>query len=242
MAIAQRELESARSTPLDFDRFTAITFDCYGTLIDWETGLLGALRPILRAHGSMLSDAEILGVYGEIEPKLQSPYQRYRDVLAQAAREFGERLGFVVSDAETQALPDSLKNWQPFPDTNAALARLKSRYKLAIISNTDDELISATLKHFDVRFDEVVTAEQAQAYKPALAPFQLALKRLGLRHDEVLHAGQSVHHDVLPAQSLGIAAALVVRRGFGATKPTVGTPDLTVPDLRTLAELAAEKA
>lgn len=242
MPTAEQKSFVEKSRPLDFGGFKAITFDCYGTLIDWETGLLGALRPIAHARGKLLSDREILALYGEIEPKLQNPYQRYREVLEQAALEFGKRLGFAVSEAEAQSLPDSLKNWPPFPDTNAALARLKNRYKLAIISNTDDALIAATLKHFDVRFDEVVTAEQAQAYKPSLAPFQLALKRLGLGHDEVLHAGQSVHHDVLPAQSLGMAMVLVVRRGFGATKPTAGVPDLTVPDLQTFAELALDKS
>jgi 2-haloacid dehalogenase len=242
MPIAEQKSFVEKTMPLDFDRFKAITFDCYGTLIDWETGLLGALRPIAHARSKLLSDSEILAIYGEIEPKLQNPYRHYREVLALAAREFGERLGFAVSEAEAKSLPDSLKSWQPFPDTNAALARLKSRYKVAIISNTDDELIGATLKHFNIRFDEVVTAEQAQAYKPSVAPFQLALKRLGVGHDEVLHAGQSVHHDVLPAQSLGMAAVLVVRRGFGATKPTAGIPDLTVPDLRTFAELALNQS
>jgi len=223
---------------LDFTRFKAITFDCYGTLIDWESGLLAALRPVLRRPGSNLGDAEILALYSEIEPQAQVPYRRYRDVLAQVARQMADRLGFSISQSEAESLPNSLKDWQPFPDTNAALARLKSRYKLAIISNTDDELFAATSKHFSVRFDEVVTAEQAQAYKPSHAPFRLALQRLGLPQDQVLHVGQSVYHDVLPAQSLGLATVLVQRRGFGAARPAEGIPDLTVPDMQRLAEAA----
>lgn len=232
-------MKPSERRPLDFNRIKAITFDCYGTLIDWESGLLKALRPILAAHGASLSDAEILVLYSALEPQAQTPYTRYRHVLSNVVSGFGQRLGFRVSNAEAESLPNSLKHWLPFPDTNAALERLKRRYKLAIISNTDDELFAETSKHFSVRFDEVVTAEQAQAYKPSPAPFHLAMQRLGLNRDEVLHAGQSIYHDVLPARSLGLWTALVERRGFGAAKIAEGEADLTVPDLKTLAELAS---
>jgi 2-haloacid dehalogenase len=223
---------------LDFDHFEVLTFDCYGTLVDWETGLLGALRPILHSHGHGLSDRQILDIYGELEPKEQNPYRRYREVLANVVRGFGERLGFQASNTEAESLPESLKDWQPFSDTRAALERLKTKYKLAIISNTDDELFAATALHLQVKFDEVITAEQAKAYKPSAAPFLLALQRLGEPSEKVLHVGQSVHHDVLPAKSLGMATVLVYRRGFGATRPTEGEPDLRVPDLETLALVA----
>jgi 2-haloacid dehalogenase len=222
---------------LRFDQFEAVTFDCYGTLIDWETGLLGALRPVLRSHCHDLSDKQILDIYGELEPKAQNPYRRYREVLVNVVRGFGERLGFQVSDAEAESLPQSLGNWQPFPDTVATLAKLKTKYKLAIISNTDDDLFAATARHLKVKFDEVITAEQAKAYKPSLAPFRLALERLGVPPARVLHVGQSVFHDVLPAKSLGMATVLVYRRGSGATRPAEGEPDLKVPDLQTLASL-----
>jgi 2-haloacid dehalogenase len=223
---------------LDFDRFTALTFDCYGTLIDWETGLLGGLRPLLRSHGQDLADRQILDIYSELEPKAQNPYRRYRQVLADVVRGYGERLGFSVSSGEAESLPESLKSWQPFPDTRAALEKLKTKYRLAIISNTDDDFFTASARHLQVEFDQIITAEQAKAYKPSLAPFNLALKRLGISAQRVLHVGQSIYHDVLPAKSLGMATALVHRRGFGATRPTEGTPDLKVPDLQTLASLA----
>jgi 2-haloacid dehalogenase len=235
---ASGDMQETGATSLDFDRFKVITFDCYGTLIDWERGLLGAIRPILRSHNVSLSDTQILQIYAELEPSAQNPYRRYRDVLASIVRDFGDRLGFPVSDAEAQSLPESLKNWLPFPDTNSALDKLKTKYKLAIISNTDDDLFAATSRHFKIKFDEVVTAQQAGAYKPSSAPFELALRRLGLPREQVLHAGQSIHHDVLPAKLLGLATVLVERRGFGATKPTEGEPDLRVPDLQTLAGLA----
>ena len=223
---------------LKFEQFKAMTFDCYGTLIDWETGLLNAMQPILDSHGVRLSDAQVLAIYSEIEPKEQSPYRRYREVLANIVRRFGERLSFVASEKDAESLPNSLPAWLPFPDTNQALKTLKTKYKLAIISNTDDVFFAATSRHFGIRFDEVITAEQAKAYKPSPAPFQLALERLALAPEHVLHVGQSVHHDVLPAKSLGLSTVLVYRRGFGATRPTSGEPDLRVPDLKTLAGLA----
>jgi 2-haloacid dehalogenase len=222
----------------NFSRFRALTFDCYGTLIDWETGLLGALRPLLEAHGKNLSDEQIFALYGELEPAAQNPYRRYRDVLAEVVRGFGKRLGFSVSEAEAVSLAESLKTWQPFPDTVAALEQLKTKFKLGIISNIDDDLFAATARHLQVKFDQVVTAQQAGAYKPSTAPFHLALERFALPADEILHAGQSVYHDVVPAKSLGLATALVYRRGSGATRPTEGAPDLRVSDLRTLASLA----
>jgi 2-haloacid dehalogenase len=223
---------------LNFGRFTALTFDCYGTLIDWENGLLGAMRPVLRAHAQDLSDRQILDIYSELEPHAQNPYRRYREVLENVVRGFGDRLGFSVSNAEAESLPESLKNWQPLPDTRVALEQSKTRYKLAIISNTDDDFFAASARHLQVKFDEVVTAEQAKAYKPSLAPFHLALQRLGLSAQRVLHVGESAYHDVLPAKSLGIATALVYRRGFGATRPAEGTPELKVPDLQRLASQA----
>jgi 2-haloacid dehalogenase len=230
--------EKSGSKFLDFSRFKALTFDCYGTLIDWESGLLGAMRPILAAHGHRPSDAQILQIYSELEPREQNPYRPYGEVLANIVRAFGERFGFSVSAEEAESLPASLKNWPAFPDTVSALRKLKDKYKLAIISNTDDALFAATARHLQVKFDEVITAEQVKAYKPSSAPFLLALQRLGLQPHQVLHVGQSVYHDVLPAQSLGISTVLVYRRGFGATRVAHAEPDLTVPDLNTFAEIA----
>ena len=224
---------------LDFSRFRALTFDCYGTLIDWETGLLGALRPILRVHGSNLGDDQILALYAELEPAAQNPYRRYRDVLEEVVRGLGKRLGFEASQAEARSLPDSLPEWQPFPDTVAALQKLQTRYRLAIISNTDDDLFAGTSRHLQVKFDQVVTAEQARAYKPSLAPFHLALQRLELPREQVLHVGQSVYHDVVPAKSLGLATVLVRRRGFGATRISAEKPDLEIADMESLATAIA---
>ena len=156
---------------------------------------------------------------------------------------FGERLGFTASDAERRSLPDSIASWEPFPDTVAALRILKSRYRLAIVSNVDDELFAAAARKLQVPFDAVITAQQARCYKPGLTIFRLALERIGLPPDQVLHVGQSIYHDVIPAQSMGTATVWVnrpsPRRNAGAAKAASGKPDLEVPDLQTLAELAS---
>lgn len=228
---------------MDFAPIQVLTFDCYGTLIDWESGIFSALRPLLAAHGKALSDAQILELYSELEPSCQQgQFRPYREVLQAVVRGFAERLGFPTSDAAARSLPESLPNWKPFPDTVAALRKLKTRFKLAIVSNTDDDLFAASARHLQVAFDYVITAQQARAYKPSLAIFKLALQKIGVPPQRVLHVGQSIYHDVLPAKSLGLATVWVKRAsprpGFGATAAVSGEPDLEVPSLKTLAELA----
>jgi len=225
--------------PLDFSKFDVLTFDCYGTLIDWETGILGALRPLVAAHGQQLSDAQLLALYGELEAHIEAgAYLRYREVLRQVVRGMGERLGFAASEAEMDSLPASLANWPSFPDTVAALRRLKSRYRLAIISNTDDDLFAETAKLLQTPFDAVITAEQAQSYKPSLNNFRIAQERIGVTTNKWLHVGQSRHHDIAPARELGIKSVLVTRRGRGAVLANAAQPDLEVPDLKTLSDRA----
>ena len=225
---------------MDFSRFTTISFDCYGTLIDWESGILPVMGSVLANHGLHLSDAEILGLYAEFEAEAESgPYQCYKDVLQSVVRGFAGRLHFEASHAELQSLPDSVRNWLPFPDTAAALGQLKQRYELVIISNIDDDLFAETRKHLGVEFDGIITAEQARSYKPSLNNFQLALWTLAISPDRLLHAAQSVYHDVIPARSLGISTVWVNRKsarpGIGAVRAAAGTPDLEVSDLASLA-------
>lgn len=233
---------------MNLSRFDVVTFDCYGTLVDWETGMLSVLQPLLRRHGHDLGRQRILDLYAEGEAQAEAgAYRSYRDVLAAATRHVGERLGFVVDDTEAGALASSLPDWPVFPDTVAALRDLSRCVRLGIISNVDDDLFAGTARHLspgrdpggDV-FTWITTAQQARAYKPATAPFELALSRVaeaGVDASRVLHAGQSVFHDVVPARKLGLATVLVERRGRGAT-PEVGDgaePDLRVPDMAALA-------
>jgi 2-haloacid dehalogenase len=228
---------------LDFTRFQVLTFDCYGTLIDWETGIFSALRPILAAHGKTVTDFELLELYSDLELQAEhGEFHPYREVLQSVVRGFGQRLGFTPSAAEVRSLPESLANWLPFPDTISALRKLKSRYRLAIMSNVDDDLFAATARRLEVPFDYVITAQQARAYKPAISIFKMARERIGVSPEKWLHVGQSIHHDVIPAKSLGIATVWVnrpsPRPGAGAAKAASGQPDLEVPNLKTLADLA----
>ncbi len=227
----------------DFARFEILTFDCYGTLIDWEAGILSALHRILLAHRKKIEDARLLELYGNFEQRLeQDKYQAYRDVLASVVRQFGLEFGFTPTAAEICSLSHSLPTWKPWPDTVAALGLLKTRFRLAIVSNVDDDLFASTRPQLGVDFDEVVTAQQAQAYKPSLKLFELALSCINAPVDRVLHVGQSIYHDVIPAQALGISTVWVnrpsARPGVGAVKPARAEPDLIVSSLEQLAAAA----
>jgi 2-haloacid dehalogenase len=229
---------------LDFSRFEILTFDCYGTLIDWEEGILGCLRRILAAHGQQIDDATILRLYADFEASAeQGEYRSYREVLNSVVRQFGKQFGFIPSEEQVRSLADSLKEWKPWPDTVEAIRSLESRFRLAIISNVDDDLFAATQPQLKVKFSQVVTAQQARAYKPSLKIFELALSRIEVPAHRILHVGQSVYHDVIPAQSLGLATVWVnrpsARKGVGAVKAADAQPDLQVTSL---AELAAASA
>jgi 2-haloacid dehalogenase len=230
---------------LKFESFEWLTFDCYGTLIDWEAGIVASLMPILASHGIKLGASRMLELYGQLEADLEAEtreYMSYRDVLTKVVKGFGERLGFAPTVVETQSLAESLPSWSPFPDTVPALEKLKEKFKLGIVSNTDDDLFAATAKHLRVPFDATVTAQQARSYKPSLHNFRLAVERIGVPKERILHVAQSVYHDVIPARALGLHSVWVNRRGGkpgdGATKTAVGQPDLEVKDLKTLAALA----
>jgi 2-haloacid dehalogenase len=149
---------------MDFARFTTVSFDCYGTLIDWESGILPVLRTVLGNHGQSLPDAAILELYGEFEAEAESgPYQSYRDVLQAVMRAFADRLHFEATSTEIRSLHESVPAWTPFPDTVPALRELKKRYQLAVISNIDDDLFAETRKLLGVDFDGVITAQRQKA-------------------------------------------------------------------------------
>jgi 2-haloacid dehalogenase len=226
---------------MSFESIRLITFDCYGTLIDWENGILTGLRPMFSRERHGPSDAELLEHYGDIEAELESgPYLQYRQVLSRTAQEMGRRLGVPISDQQGKEFAQSLTRWQPFPDTVAALQSMKKKFRLGIISNVDDDLFNETRKKLEVEFDFVVTAQQVRSYKPSHQNFQEALRRGGVRAEQMLHAGQSLYHDIAPANALGIMDVWVnrpsVRPGSGAARPGVATPTYEV---RSLAEMAA---
>ena len=225
---------------LDFSRFQWLSFDCYGTLIDWETGILSYLRPLLQAKGCTVGDAQILTMYSEFEPRQQAGHYRcYREVLASVVRDFARQLHFEVTDEEAGGLAESIRDWQPFADTVAGLQRLHPRYKLAILSNIDNDLFAFTASKLEVPFDAVVTAQQVHSYKPSLNNFEALLRRYAIPRERLLHVAESLYHDVVPAHSLEIATVWVNRRQgrkAAATKLVAAQPDLEVRDIAALAE------
>ncbi|MGA2821428.1 MAG: haloacid dehalogenase type II [Anaerolineales bacterium] len=228
---------------LKFEDFEVLTSDCYGTLIDWETGIWAALRPVLRNHHTRIAIEKALELYGELETDAErGEYHEYRTVLQMVLEGFGKRLGFAPTETELQCFSKSVENWPAFPDSARALIALKGKYKLAILSNIDDDLFASSARRLQVRFDWVITAQQARSYKPSLNNFQLALEQIGLPRHKILHVAQSLFHDIVPAKRLGLPTVWVNRRqkrgGFGATPPAQAEPDLEVPDLETLAKMA----
>lgn len=224
------------------ESFEVLTFDCYGTLIDWESGILKTLKPLLKAKGAEATDEQLLELYADLEGKAEKGvWKPYREVLKEVVRGLGLRFGFFVTPQDEERLPDSIKDWEPFPDTVEALRFLKKRYKLGVLSNIDEDLFAQTRKKLGVELDLLVTAEQVRAYKPAPAHFLHAQELLCLPFTKILHVAQSLYHDVATAKVLGLSTVWVNRRkgreGAGATPPCEAAPDLEVPDLRSLAAL-----
>ena len=227
---------------LDLSRFEYLSFDCYGTLIDWESGILRYLRPLLRSKSRDVSDEQILNLYSESEPRQQDlAYRSYREVLSSVVGDFGREFHIDFTGSEASGLADLIRGWEPFPDTVPALKRLKSKYKLAVLSNIDDDLFAFTAPKLGVELDCVVTAQQVQSYKPSLRNFEILLDRPQIDKGRLLHVAESLYHDVIPAQVLGIATVWVNRRQgrpAAATRLVAAHPDLEVPTVAALADLA----
>ena len=231
---------------LNLDDFEVLTFDCYGTLIDWESGILESLRPVFANHHIELVADKALELYGGLEVEAErGDYIEYKAVLRQVLEGFGSRLGFVPTQTELQRFSESVKDWPAFPDSARALKLLKRKYKLAIISNIDDDLFAFSARRLQTAFDWVITAQQVKSYKPSMNNFLVAFERIGLPRGKLLHVAQSLFHDIVPARALGLSTVWVNRRnnkpGFGATPPAQGEPDLEVPSLQALAEKIALK-
>lgn len=219
-------------------RFDVITFDCYGTLIDWETGIRNAFRQALQVTQAdpRLAD-RALNLYEEEERRVEEkqPHVLYRDVLSEATMSVANRIGWKLTKTQSNFLAEDLPRWTSFPDTGPALRSLSKGRGVGILSNIDDDLIEATLKHFPVRFDFVVTAEKMRSYKPRPAHFEQARRIIG--NDRTwLHVAASLYHDIEPAAKLGINAVWVNRKNAPSSRPHLGGSVREVPDLTALVE------
>ena len=215
----------------DFDRFGAMSFDCYGTLIDWETGIANALRPWAARNGLGLDDQALLAAYGNTETHVEDdmPSALYPIVLGETMRRVGADLGAEVTDDDAEAFGQSVKDWPAFPDTAEALRRLSTRYKLIILSNIDRASFAASNPRLGVTFDSIITAEDVGSYKPQRGHFNRLfeeIERLGIARERLVHVAESLFHDHQPAAQLGLPSVWIHRRhekgGPGATATPSG--------------------
>lgn len=235
---------SARPSPRDFE---VVSFDCYGTLVDWESGILAAMQPVIARHELVAGPDDVLTAYARAESAVEAgPYKPYREVLRRTFAAMAKDLGFAPQAGELETLVEALPTWQPFPDTVAGLRALAaSGYRIAVISNVDDDLFAGTARYLPIEFDVVVTAAQARCYKPGTAIFARAFDVIGVPPSRILHAGVSLYHDVVPAKRLGMQTVHVLRdggRGSVAATPKVegdetAAADWEVADLAGLVRL-----
>jgi 2-haloalkanoic acid dehalogenase type II len=214
-----------------------VTFDCYGTMIDWESGIRTAFSALGAATRRPVDVDAALALYVEVEAAVEAEaYRSYRAVLTETARRLAARLGWRLPPENIGFLADSVPAWPPFPDTNRALRRLcDAGYTLGILSNVDDDLLAWSRRHLSAFFELVVTAERVGSYKPAPGHFTAARSLIGDRR--WLHAAQSYFHDVVPARALGIPVAWINRKG--QTAPDGGKADREFSDLIGLADWLA---
>jgi 2-haloacid dehalogenase len=195
-----------------------ISFDCYGTLVDWEKGIISSLRPIFEKYEVDITDDEILEIYSIIESRLEKNYIPYKEILKKIVIKFSDYFDFDLERGEENALLNNWANFELFEDVNETLKEIKKRgYKIVIISNVDNDLFELTKKKFEFEIDYIITSEMVKAYKPSKIIFEYALKVFNSNKDEILHTAQSYYHDIIPAKELGIKTAHIKRRGFGAT-------------------------
>ncbi len=222
---------------MDLSGVQWLTFDCYGTLIDWESGILRAVRKLLSAHAIPARDDDILSRFAALEAEQErGPYRLYREVLRTVMAEMGRAFGVRFVPEEVLSLPESLGEWPAFAETPTALAALQQRFKLAVISNIDNDLFALSAPKLGVEIDALITAQQCRSYKPSLNNFRTALGRLGVNPDQVLHIAESRYHDIAPARTLGIQSVWVNRKNGrpSASGAADAQPDLEVHSLTDL--------
>lgn len=232
---------------IDLTKYAALSFDVYGTLIDWEAGIAAVLSEWAKRHGSDLDDESLLLAYADNEATVEREYPglAYCEVLQAAFRRTAADLELAITDEDVQVLGRSVPDWPAFEDTREALKRLKRHYKLIILSNVHQQGVCGSIDRMGVVFDQVHTAQKIGSYKPAARNFEVLLEglgELGVVQPRLLHVAQSLFHDHVPAKRIGLDSVWINRRhdrpGWGAT-PNPGTevsPDLEFPSLVAFAD------
>ena len=224
---------------VDYQAYDALTFDCYGTLIDWESGILAGLRAALGSEVSEATDAELLGEFSTHEHDAEVPYKGYREVLGLTLRMLASARGITTTPEQEAQFGGSVVDWPAFPDSHDALVELQKHYKLVVITNCDDDLFAASAERLGIKFDEVITAQQVGSYKPNIDNFHFAHEKvertLGITKDRILHVAQSLFHDHGPAKSIGMTTVHIKRRGNGAAPAASAAPDQVFPDMASFA-------
>jgi 2-haloalkanoic acid dehalogenase type II len=217
-------------------RPSIISFDCYGTLVDWESGITEAFVQAAASYGITIDPGTVIVHYAEAEAAVEAGgYRSYREVLTECALQVAQRLGWQLPRNEASFLVESLPSWRAFPDTNAALRQLREEgMHLAILSNTDRDLLAASRRHLDVDFDFVVTAEDVRSYKPEAGHFLAARERIGSQ--PWIHAGASIFHDIVPTRRMAIQNAWVNRKNEEWPASSENQADLICTDLLALAD------
>lgn len=215
-----------------------LTFDCYGTLIDWELGAKGTLRALLAVKDARADEDAFFQAWERAQRvRIDGPYAPYRQIAADSFLEVAREMHLPVNADDAAHFADSISSWQPFPDTLAALTSLQKRLKLGIISNIDDDILAGTRPLLGVEFDFLMTAQQARAYKPSPVIFDRALQLIGRPADRIAHTAFGFEYDIAAAQAKGMRTVLVKRQRTGF--PAAPVPDLVVSNLTELAALLA---
>jgi 2-haloacid dehalogenase len=213
-----------------------VTFDVYGTLIDWETGAIDAFDKEADRDGFTIDHDELIPLFHEIQQKIQAgSYELYAEVLRRTAVQIAERLGWPLEPSRSGFLPDSVQRWPPFRETNPTLQKIKKKYEVGLISNIDDKLLGLTRRHIPIDYDLVVTAQQVRSYKPDPAHFKECERRIGGKKGWV-HVAASYYHDVEPCVKLKVPVVWVNRKGE-TLEPNQKKPTAEVKNLREAAKL-----
>jgi 2-haloacid dehalogenase len=226
---------------MNFTQFKLISFDCYGTLVDWKRSLMDILNPFITRHNLDITADKLYDLFLNADQKnITSEYKPYSEVLILIMDEIGKELKIDLRQTERTCLIDRFGDWTAFPDSSESLQELNKSYKLAVISNVDDELFDVTKRCLGVRFDYIVTAKQVGSYKPSKNNFIRALEIFGLPREQVLHVSQSIYHDIIPTNELGWSNVWINRYNEPGRTDPAELADLEVPDLASLVRVMRE--